>query len=543
MRVGSLALCLLFSLLAGPALAASWPDLSTSPAKIGGGERDAAVVVGIEKYLLVPKVPGARANAGDWFTWLTRTRGVPLERVHLLRDTDAAREGILAAVAKAASQVREGGTLWFVFVGHGAPAKDQRDGVLVGVDANQSAASLYARSVAQKEVLAKAAEGKQAHTLMVIDACFSGRTGTGAALAKGLQPLLPVTERAAFKGATVLSAGKASEFAGPLPGVERPAFSYLVLGALRGWGDDDGDGAVTAKEALGYARRAMASVVRDRNQTPELHGEGGGVTLAAKAREAGPDLTAIVLGGREVVREAEVPVATDERDTPSTVMSPADRAWQDAILAGKSGDKRKHTAALERYLKRHKKADSERWRTVSALYQLGTLSTGKSATKRFKSAIEAYEASNLAGDPRAKYAAAGAAYAMVEARRTAAGEMKLRGDQKKLAKDLNRELTFLRTLQTDYGAVLNYKVPAWSVCAMRGMGALYLRLARSLEAVPPPKSLTVEQQDVYMQALADQVRPIEQKGREILERAQAYADEQGVDNDCARDVKNTLQMP
>ena len=30
-------------------------------------------------------------------------------------------------------------------------------------------------------------------------------------------------------------------FAGPLPGGGRPAFSYLMLGALRGWADEDGD--------------------------------------------------------------------------------------------------------------------------------------------------------------------------------------------------------------------------------------------------------------------------------------------------------------
>jgi hypothetical protein len=48
----------------------------------------------------------------------------------------------------------------------------------------------------------------------------------------------------------VLSAGKGDQFAGPLPGLGRPAFSWLVLGALRGWGDADRDGTVTAREAV-----------------------------------------------------------------------------------------------------------------------------------------------------------------------------------------------------------------------------------------------------------------------------------------------------
>lgn len=48
-----------------------------------------------------------------------------------------------------AAEVEPGGTLWFVFVGHGAPSKDAKDGVLIGVDAQQRADSLYAR---QQEV-------------------------------------------------------------------------------------------------------------------------------------------------------------------------------------------------------------------------------------------------------------------------------------------------------------------------------------------------------------------------------------------------------
>ena len=42
-----------------------WPDLSSPPKAGGGGERDAAVVVGAERYAFVEHVPGAEQNALD----------------------------------------------------------------------------------------------------------------------------------------------------------------------------------------------------------------------------------------------------------------------------------------------------------------------------------------------------------------------------------------------------------------------------------------------------------------------------------------------
>src|SRR6185503_6819035 len=142
------ALCALFILAASPARAGLdlWPDISQPPKAAGGGEKDAAVIVGAENYAFVEHVPGAKQNAKDWQAYLTETLRVPVERVALLQDDDATVEEMRESAARAAAQVEEGGTLWFVFIGHGAPSKDGKDGLLVGVDAQQKAASVYARS-------------------------------------------------------------------------------------------------------------------------------------------------------------------------------------------------------------------------------------------------------------------------------------------------------------------------------------------------------------------------------------------------------------
>lgn len=283
----------MIGMLLGPALAAvpAWPDLSEAP-RAGGGRADAAVIVAVEDYAVVSDIPGAQANAVDWYTYFTDGRGIPASRVKLLVNQEGVRESITDAVAQARAAVRPGGTLWFVFIGHGAPGRDGADGLLVGWDTQQTASSLYARGVSQAELVSAMAGGAQAETVLVLDACFSGQgSGAGGTLVSGLQPMIP-TSAVPTGAATVLSAGQSNEFAGPLPGLDRPAFSYLVLGALRGWGDADKDGAVSAREAADYSTAALAALPIGRSQTPQLVAPDPALLLGA-GQEAGPDLAAI----------------------------------------------------------------------------------------------------------------------------------------------------------------------------------------------------------------------------------------------------------
>jgi hypothetical protein len=274
----------------------SWPSLTTIDRGKAKNELDAALVVGVERYMAVPGVAGASKNATDWYMHFTNRMGLAPERVALLRDEQATLEKIETYAKQAAAAVKPGGTLWFVFIGHGAPAKDGKDGVLVGADAQQDADSLYARSIAKKKLQVILTGGKRHSTIMLFDACFSGRTETGSALVPGLQPLIPIATQvtAAPASAAILSAGKSDEFAGPLPGLGRPAFSYLMLGAVRGWADANGDGKVTAKEATDYTRRVLVAVLKGRTQTPELDAHDGNLVLGEGATEHAPDVAHLV---------------------------------------------------------------------------------------------------------------------------------------------------------------------------------------------------------------------------------------------------------
>lgn len=269
-----------------------WPSLEGLVTKIGGGEQDAAVVIGIEDYTFVSDVPGATMNARDWYRYLTQGRNVPTSNVKLLLDASATDDAIRAALRDMVARVGRDGTLWFVFIGHGAPAMNQRDGLLVGVDAQQTARGLYGRSVPLNEVLTSA-RGSHQNTVLIVDACFSGRTASGE-LAPGLQPLLAVEHDVPTSGALIFSAGASDQFAGPLPRANRPAFSYLMLGGLLGWADGDGDGVIASAELLDFVDGTLSGLLTDRDQTPQLTPRAD-VPLTTSAGAAAVDVAAIAL--------------------------------------------------------------------------------------------------------------------------------------------------------------------------------------------------------------------------------------------------------
>lgn len=311
--------CMLW-LCHSPVDAAPWPALDDAPQVTPTETPDVAVVVGVQDYLLLPDIPGAIANVNDWELFFRR--GLKVPTVHVLSNRDVTRESMLKFARTAAEDVGEGGTIWWVFIGHGAPAIDGEEGLLVGVDAQQSVESLAARGLPQSDLL-EALQADRHDTVVILDACFSGRASDGAALAAGVQPVVAVRPDGELgEGSVLLSAAKATEVAGQLHGTKRPAFSYLLLGAMRGWADD-GDGAVTVEEALVYTRRQLRGA-RGRQQTPQASGDLG-LVLTRGVTETEPAVVAETApcAGGETMRDGEC-VTVDE-PAPTREASEAER--------------------------------------------------------------------------------------------------------------------------------------------------------------------------------------------------------------------------
>ena len=295
--VHAAALCVVFSAFGASALASpSWPQLEAAPPLKSDRDasRDAAVIVAIERYEHLPPVDGAQKNAAAWYRYLTDSVGIPRQRISALQDEDAEDYAIRDALKSRVAQVPNGGRLWFIFIGHGSPSevdhKHGRDGLLVAYGARATASGIAARSIRRSDLLRQLST-TAGEAIAVLDACFSGEDRTGKQIVPGLQPLT-VVNTAAPRSVLLLTAAQAGEFAGPLPGADRPAFSYLLLGALRGWADSNRDGNVTGEEAISYVGETLTTALRGtRSQHPTIVGMAKDKPLAT-ARERGPKVQA-----------------------------------------------------------------------------------------------------------------------------------------------------------------------------------------------------------------------------------------------------------
>ncbi|MEZ4460976.1 MAG: caspase family protein [bacterium] len=310
-----------------------YPELNKTVTAAKTGAADVAVIVAIEDYIFLPKVAGATSNGNDWEKFFMDSLGV--KTVHFLSNSQGTKEELERFAKIAAEGSQPGGTVWFVFIGHGAPAKDGKEGLLVGADARQEPNSLFARGIPQQELLNILQSGQQAQTVLIVDACFSGRAGDGSALAPA-QPVIPTTIAPKITDTTVvLTAAEASEFAGSLPGANRPAFSYLLLGALQGWAADSSQ-TVSAKQAQMYVQRALRGIPGRMSQTPSIHGNGDIV------------LTRGVSVGDPGIKGVDEPDGTSSYDsTAGRAENVGDQrrqhwAWSSTTAARRLGPQRRH---------------------------------------------------------------------------------------------------------------------------------------------------------------------------------------------------------
>lgn len=269
-------------------LAMALPPVDSPLRLSGSGSADAAVVIGIEDYAFLPDVPFAERDAWAVSATLSASVGVPRGKVHVLVDNPS-REQMLAAVTEAADSIGDDGTVWVYFAGHGAadPASGER--ILLGVDAQAERDAFASRGISV-DAIERAAIAGGADVFLLIDACFTGKGRDGDALVPGARMVIP-TSWSTPSGMTEWSATQPSQWASPLEDAQHGAFTYAVLGAMRGWADGytDGqpDGVVTTDEAHAYVERTLRDL-GVRNQQPSYTGSDR--LLVSGSLEAAPDL-------------------------------------------------------------------------------------------------------------------------------------------------------------------------------------------------------------------------------------------------------------
>ena len=266
----------------------AWPDLSIPAATSRTGIHDAAVVVGIGEYHDFSPIPGATDMAEEWATFLRQSLGVPKRRLIVLLDETASAEAMAGAVSDLAPEVEDGGTLWFIFAGHGILAGDPAEPLLLGFDAPMDMQQMPNRGMTTSQLRALCESGSQSRTVVVLDTGFGVRDFYHKPLVPDLTLSDLTPHLASWPQAVILLSRAPDELRAVFPGLDRPPFGYLLLGALRGWADADENTMITAREAMDYVASTTHMVLPDSALHPQLLGQGGNILSAS--REPGPDI-------------------------------------------------------------------------------------------------------------------------------------------------------------------------------------------------------------------------------------------------------------
>ena len=267
---------------------------------------DSAVILGFEHYDSLPRVPYAQRDAHAVYQFLVETRGISPYRVKVLNYGD--KDRVMAALATAAAGTGSDGIVWFYFAGHGATYPGTGEPVMLDISATTEDESIVSHGIRVSEVV-RAAQSRGTRAMLLLDTGFDGSGRTG----ESIRPDSPFEALQLPEAEEESLIWMATEAGGPVNlqfDTRHGAFTYLALGALRGWADGalDGarDGSVTAAEAQDYVTRAFSAVGMP-GQHPVLHGKNAEMPLTGGKLEKGPDLDMLA----EAVREGTISTAVD----------------------------------------------------------------------------------------------------------------------------------------------------------------------------------------------------------------------------------------
>ena len=283
-----------------------------------------ALIVGISDY----EDPGLRDlrfadnDAQAMYELLTSQAGFPTDGLHttLLLNEQATKYAIIEALERKLTQAKPDDLVLIYFSGHGSFVEDvdgdEDDGwdetlvphdAVLGDDGSMIIDDVFGykiRRIHSKQVI------------IILDTCYSGGAGktTNVMGVKGepadavVKDLFTTPEAAV--GRLLMAASQPHQVSHERKDLQHGLFTYYLLEALRGGGDANRDGAVTAQEAFAYAKEKVEGYVEEQGlvpaQTPlmEDHLARGVIVTYVGCPELVGVVTAIA-GGKEQAVEGD----------------------------------------------------------------------------------------------------------------------------------------------------------------------------------------------------------------------------------------------
>ena len=249
---------------------------ATSDATVTTGyEKSWAIVVGIDDYAKWPKLEYASHDAQAVADTLTGQCGFPPSQVIVLKNEQATRNNILAAFHDrlADDRTSRNDRVFVFFAGHGATRKlaSGRDlGYIIPVDSDPNAFATDAIAMSDLQNIAESMKAK--HVMFVMDACYSGLGLTRG----GPSSSAFLRENARRSARQMLTAGGADQQVADAGPNGHSVFTWVLLQALAGKGDLNGDGLITGTELAAYVAPAVSAVSQQTPAFGSLPGSQGG---------------------------------------------------------------------------------------------------------------------------------------------------------------------------------------------------------------------------------------------------------------------------
>ena len=262
-------------------------DIETDlPSTNNYGPDNVAVVIGNANYEKskkgVPNVNYAHRDAEMMNKYLIEVLGFESGNILFVKDASYSEMASIfgnerVEKGKLANMVKPGISVVFVFYsGHGAPDADTKEGYLVPVDADP--ASIKISGFPTEVLYSNLSKTGAKFTTVVLDACFSGGSGSGEMLVKNASPLSIKVENpsAKLKNGAVFTASSGDQLASWYPDKQMGLFTYNFVKGMGGAADLDNDSKITIVELQKYLSDNtkgvpyLARKLHNRVQTPQV---------------------------------------------------------------------------------------------------------------------------------------------------------------------------------------------------------------------------------------------------------------------------------
>ena len=252
------------------------------------------VSIGVNQYKdsKIPALNYAENDARAFAEYFSEDVGLSPSNITLLVGEEAHQRNIKKVLGTTLKrQATANDQVILYFAGHGAPepepSTENADGLekyLLPFDTNLD--SLYSSAIPMREIQYLIQRFSSERVVLVLDTCFSGDAGGSGrtinfktlGLRSGIISTDFYKKMSQGKGKMILTASGGNQLSHELDEFEHGAFTYYLLEAMKGNGDNDNDGIVTVNEAYQYVSNAVPKVT-SQNQFPQLFGGGGSVVL------------------------------------------------------------------------------------------------------------------------------------------------------------------------------------------------------------------------------------------------------------------------